>query len=642
MTPPFIFGADHMRNGVIRITRISGCTMNTSSWHAIRQRRRASVAHVELTNRLWKLKHRYQKHSGHYVQLNMLLNDHDYLASVLDNAMQSGVPDLTEIAREIRALGQQATSLAPAACCHLDFLAKPGAVPAGTVTARHPLTKCSIVFAVLALAGLLILAAALTLMWPTTPATDTPATADVSPADTSAVPINAAAAMPAPALRLHGSNTIGENLAPALVEGMLRKRGYQDVRLIDGDKPVEKTVYAVAQGSTLPALSIEVHAHGSSTAFADLLGGGATWAWRVDRSRIRTGRTAPGGQDEQHRRRTVIALDGLAVIVHPSNPISALTSTQVARLFSGEYSDWAQLGGTPGPVTVYARDDHSGTYDTFKSLVLERIKASLIPNARRFESSTDLSDLVANDPTAIGFIGLPYVRYAKVLAIAESDETLAILPTSFTVSTEDYPLSRRLFFYTPPKGGNPLAAELAQYALGSEGQSMVEKIGFISQNIRSEKPEPSPAFPAEYLELTRDAERLSLNFRFQLGSDQFDNKAQRDLQRLVDHLAQNRQQRVLLLGFTDSSAEVNQQLSHRRAVTLETALQVRGRPAWCAVRPAIAIASNDSGRAGTIGASKCGSAEILAGNTGSRFTRCDCRCAFARAELPLIACSTCT
>jgi len=565
---------------------------------------RASVAHVELTNRLWKLKHRYQKHSGHYVQLNMLLNDHDYLASVLDNAMQSGVPDLTEIAREIRALGQQAAneSLAPAAppAVISTFLAKPGAVPAGTVTARHPLTKRSIVFAALALAGLLILAAALTLMWPTTPATDTPATADVSPADTSAVPINAAAAMPAPALRLHGSNTIGENLAPALVEGMLRKRGYQDVRLIDGDKPVEKTVYAVAQGSTLPALSIEVHAHGSSTAFADLLGGGADMgmASRPIKDSELAELLPKAGKMNSIAGEHVIALDGLAVIVHPSNPISALTSTQVARLFSGEYSDWAQLGGTPGPVTVYARDDHSGTYDTFKSLVLERIKASLIPNARRFESSTDLSDLVANDPTAIGFIGLPYVRYAKVLAIAESDETLAILPTSFTVSTEDYPLSRRLFFYTPPKGGNPLAAELAQYALGSEGQSMVEKIGFISQNIRSEKPEPSPAFPAEYLELTRDAERLSLNFRFQLGSDQFDNKAQRDLQRLVDHLAQNRRQRVLLLGFTDSSgsAEVNQQLSHRRAVTLETALQVRGiDPA--VVRgfgPAIAIASNDS------------------------------------------------
>ena len=103
------------------------------------------------------------------------------------------------------------------------------------------------------------------------------------------------------------------------------------------------------------------------------------------------------------------------------------------------------LGGNSGAISIHARDDKSGTYDTFKSLVLDPLNLKLLAAAHRYESSTELSDAVAADPGAIGFIGLPYVRRSKVLGISAGAGNPPIVPTQFTVGTEDYPLSRRLY-----------------------------------------------------------------------------------------------------------------------------------------------------------------------------------------------------
>src|SRR5690606_15066977 len=106
----------------------------------------------------------------------------------------------------------------------------------------------------------------------------------------------------------------------------------------------------------------------------------------------------------------IIALDGLAIIVHPSNPLHSLSTAQLAQVFSGAAPTWEALGGKGGPIKLYARDDQSGTYDTFKELVLGAHGAQLSPQAQRFESSERLSDQVSQDPSGIGFIGLPYIR----------------------------------------------------------------------------------------------------------------------------------------------------------------------------------------------------------------------------------------
>lgn len=528
------------------------------------------IGHVELVNQLWQLKQRYQKHVGSYIPLNMLIHDVDYRASVLTGAEQSGVPELAALAASIQALIQ--------AHGHRSAVAAEAAAPATAASRRPPWRRPTALAALLVLAVVLAGLAAALAPWR---GAQHAVTQELPAAGSAPAPLPSP--LPAPALRLHGSNTIGEQLAPALVEALLRQRGYTDIRQITGTTPVEKTVYAFPRNG-LPELAVEIHAHGSGTAFK-ALGTGRADLGMASRPILEAEAAALRprlGELTERSSEHVLALDGLAVIVHPDNPIASLTTQEVAQLFAGRIQRWDAIGGMPFPVEIYARDHQSGTFDTFKSLVLERHGVALSAAARRFESSSELADRVAQDPGAIGFIGLPYVRRAKALAIRDAVEAQEIVPTSFTVGTEDYPLSRRLYLYMPATGAGPLAAEFVEFALSRAGQEVVERIGFVSQNIRTEQPRLDPSLPREYLELARHSRRLSLNFRFRPGSDQLDNKAQRDLQRLVEYLAEHRELQVALLGFTDAISDRSYSLllSQRRAETVEKALQARGIFPW--------------------------------------------------------------
>jgi len=213
---------------------------------------------------------------------------------------------------------------------------------------------------------------------------------------------------------------------------------------------------------------------------------------------------------------------------------------------------WEELGGRGGAIHLYARDDQSGTYDTFKELVLSRRGKSLGSAAKRFESSEQLSDAVSNDPQGIGFIGLPYVRQAKAVAIADG-ASQAMLPLNSLIATEDYPLSRRLFFYLPPDTQNQWAQALASFAQSPEGQAIVAASGFVSQTVQAMSVAPNALMPEGYQSLSRHAQRLTVNFRFAEGSASLDNKARQDLARVLDYIKRNgkTERAVTLVGFGD-------------------------------------------------------------------------------------------
>ena len=181
----------------------------------------------------------------------------------------------------------------------------------------------------------------------------------------------------------------------------------------------------------------------------------------------------------------VLALDGIAIVVHKGNLVPSLSRKQLQAICSGQTRDWSQVGGQPGSIALFARDEHSGTYDTFKSLVLE--SASLSPDAKRFEDSAALSDAVAADPEGIGFVGLPFVRSTRAVPVSDQN-TDPLLPSSFTVAREDYVLSRRLFLYTPTNPPNPLTLRFIQFATSDAGQEIVSRDGFVNQIVKKEGP----------------------------------------------------------------------------------------------------------------------------------------------------------
>jgi phosphate transport system substrate-binding protein len=397
-------------------------------------------------------------------------------------------------------------------------------------------------------------------------------------------------------LRLSGSNTIGESLMPLLAEAFLKSQGATNIHTIAGDKPQEKIVLGTLPGNTLPS-SIRIAAHGSTTAFTSLAEkscdiGMASRQIKADEvSKLSSlgNMLAPASEH-------VLGLDGIAVIVNASNPVRELSKDEIMRIFMGQTTTWS-AGGFHGAIKIYARDDKSGTYDTFKSLVLAG--KPLAASARRFEDSNELSDAVAHDPNGIGFIGLPFVHNAKPIAVSEKG-TGALLPTRLTVATEDYSLSRRLYLYTPATPTNKFTGPFVEFVLSKQGQNVVAANGFADQNVALESQELANNAPVEYRQLTRKAERLSLDFRFQAGGSVQDNKAQVDLDRVVALIADRNSSKakILLFGFADSTGtpEANQSLSMSRAKMIEGLFMQRG------IKPAIVtgfgsqlpVASNDT------------------------------------------------
>lgn len=366
-------------------------------------------------------------------------------------------------------------------------------------------------------------------------------------------------------LRLHGSNTIGAKLAPALGIAFLK-----EVLLAGDIRVVPLALNELRLVTEMPGgpIAIDIAAHGSSTSFKDLAAEQCDigMASRPIKNKEKKALSFMGNMDSFFSEH-ILGLDGLAVIVHPDNPLSSLPIEKLRDIFSGAIRDWSEL--TPlmhGPIDVYARDDKSGTYDTFKSLVLGK-KKPLVSTAKRYESNAKLSDAVADSRGGIGFTGLPYVLRSKPLAISDTGAA-PILPSSNTVATEDYPLSRRLYFYTPPYPENKYSRVFVDFALSKRGQDIVEQIGFIGQNIRTFAETKQVKTVPQRMEVvaklqkaTARGHRVSLNFRFQPASTKLDERSERDLIRLARFLKERQDNRLILIGFTDNAGAYTTNLS---------------------------------------------------------------------------------
>jgi phosphate transport system substrate-binding protein len=383
-------------------------------------------------------------------------------------------------------------------------------------------------------------------------------------------------ATPSVTLRLCGSNTLGSELIPELSRAFLEKKTGKAPTQRPSLEPQESAFVSNLEGTDV---GIEIHAHGSSTAFKGL-----------EAEQCDIGMASRGVEDGEAEAlmikglgdirnagsEHVIALDGIAVIVHPGNPLRSVDRETLKKIYTGAIRDWSELGGTPGPITVLARDNKSGTYDTFKHLVLG--SDPLLGSAQRYEDSAALADSVASDPTAIGFAGFAHTRSAKALAIGEPG-VAPMLPTRFTVSTEGYLLARRLFLYTLPKPKQAWSTEFVSFVLSHRGQDIVAKHHFVDLNISALDVPCESHCKDRYGYTVAHAKRLSLDFRFRPGSNEPDSRAELDLDRLIAFLGeQHPNAKVLLLGFSDAGGRTstNEHLSLLRAQAIAHALTTRG------------------------------------------------------------------
>lgn len=375
-------------------------------------------------------------------------------------------------------------------------------------------------------------------------------------------------------LSIHGSNTLGAALVPIWAKDYLEALGLNKVAITELDTQNEFKIEGQLGESSY---HIFVAAHGSSTGFRALAIGESDIAMASRRIKPDEAEALSAFGDMQSPQgEHVVAIDGLAILVHPDNPISTLSVSELADIFGGSINNWKALGGPDLPIKRYARDENSGTWDTFKSLVLSKSQ-KLTEDALRLESNDELSDRVSVHPSAIGFSGLASVRESKAIAIADGNSS-ALAPSSLNVTTEDYPLSRRLYLYTSSKQASPRAQDFVRFVQLEQHQERVNEVGFVSlKPVTYAVEHPDTALP-QYKALLTGAERLSVNFRFKPGSAELDNRAQRDITRVVDYVRDLQNTEIQLVGFGDNSPKQERALvlSKLRATAVQSALYKAG------------------------------------------------------------------
>jgi len=210
-----------------------------------------------------------------------------------------------------------------------------------------------------------------------------------------------------------------------------------------------------------PGLGVDVQGGGSSAGIQACVSG----ACQIGMS----SRELKGSEKELHE--IVIARDGLAIIVHPSNPVRALTLAEVKQIFDGDLKSWALLGGENKRITVVTREEGSGTRGAFQELVMG--KTRVFSGAITQDSNGTVREIVAHDPAAIGFISLglvnDQVRALDLDGAAANEEN---------IRSGRYKLVRPFLFVSrgEPTG---LAKAFVDFVLSAEGQALVQEEGLL-------------------------------------------------------------------------------------------------------------------------------------------------------------------
>ena len=172
----------------------------------------------------------------------------------------------------------------------------------------------------------------------------------------------------------------------------------------------------------------------------------------------------------------VIAIDGIAIVVHPDNPVADVALEDVTKIFSGEITNWSDVGGDDQDIVVVSREDGSGTRGAFTDIVLG--DAELVESALIHNSTGGVLEAVANDPNAIG--------YASTGSVSDSVKGLAVdgfEPTEENIKSGDYKVSRPFnYAMNEDEELSELAQAFLDVVLSDDGQKVVEESGFISVN----------------------------------------------------------------------------------------------------------------------------------------------------------------
>ncbi len=395
-------------------------------------------------------------------------------------------------------------------------------------------------------------------------------------------------------LVVRGSDTVGDELMPLLIEGYANRYG---AAVTDRQSVEADTISLIVnedEGTGDEMLVAEVQAAGSSTGFRALIDGNANIAMssRPARSKeVRAILDQGRGNILDLSQEYIIAVDSILTIISPANPVDELTMEQVAGLFSGRITNWTEVGGPNMPVTVYTRPETSGTRGVFATQVLKPNNAEMFSGAEVVSSNREMSDRVTSDAGGIGYVGFASQREAKSVDLVASCG-IRMAANAFSAKTEEYPLERRLRLFVDKSDLDAHTRGLLDFAISEDAEGLVRKAGFIDLGVTVSEESLNAERLLDVAKQSQDpyalvllcnmlidldgANRLSTTFRFASGSAALDNKSVRDLGRMVHFLGrpENRGKEVIIVGFTDSDGafSANVALAEGRAAVVREAL----------------------------------------------------------------------
>ena len=244
-------------------------------------------------------------------------------------------------------------------------------------------------------------------------------------------------------LVIKGSDTLGAKLVPQLAEQFKAQH---------------------------PGTTFDIAAEGSTTGIAAIIDGTAEIGMASRRAKPAeiSAATAKG----VHMKPTIVAYDGIAVIVNSANSIKSLTKKQVEQIFTGEVTDWSAVGGSGGKISIYTRNTSSGTYSDFKELAMK--KRDYAGGSQKMAGNEQIAAEVGKNPNGVGYVGLAYTK-ASGIKVMPID---GVLPSVQSVHAKTYPYARPTFYYT---NGEPsgLAKQFLDFTISGTGQKIAAQVGFV-------------------------------------------------------------------------------------------------------------------------------------------------------------------
>jgi phosphate transport system substrate-binding protein len=175
-----------------------------------------------------------------------------------------------------------------------------------------------------------------------------------------------------------------------------------------------------------------------------------------------------------------VALDGIAIIINPENPLSELTLEEIKNIYTGTTQYWSEIEGNEEKITTYGRQSNSGTYLFFQEHILE--KEDYRSDMQSLNGNADIVEAVSRDKNGIGYVGIAYAEQRAgditIIKVKRNSESPSIAPSLETVADGSYPISRFLYIYSK-NVPNGVVVTYLKYIISDEGQTITEEVRYI-------------------------------------------------------------------------------------------------------------------------------------------------------------------